>query len=92
MSKKMKFTFNPDTGKMEATCNLDAGSHLTLCPMVKFYDAGIGTKIIVDVKTPDTIAVQFANPSDIATAKNLCGVGEYFCKSCVHNELNCKKR
>ena len=92
MSKKMRFKFNPDTGLMEATCNLEEGTHLAACPMVKFYNAGIGTNVIVDIKKTDTITVQFANLVDVKTAKNLCGVGEYFCKSCVHNEINCKKR
>ena len=92
MSKKIKFKFNPDTGMMQATCNLETGTHMVKCPMVRFYKAGIDTKVVVDVKTPDTIAVQFANLADVATAKTLRGVGDYFCKSCAHNEINCKKR
>lgn len=89
---KMTFRFNPDTGKMEASCVLETGTHLTSCPMVKFYSAGIDTKVVVDVKDPRSISVKLANVADIATARTLRGVGDYFCESCKFNEKNCKHR
>lgn len=91
MSKKT-FQFDAIGKKFEVKCAMPEKDHITNCPIVKMYRAGIDTEVSTSVSDLNKISVRLVESATADTVKTMFNLGHSMCKSCQHHGTPGKKR
>lgn len=89
MSKKT-FQFNDINKNFEVQCNMEAKYFSVACPVIKTYQAGIGTELSTSASDFDRTFVRLTEDASIETTNTMLDVGQSICQRCRFNEIKAK--